>query len=328
VKANPTIAQYLKKSGYTIAVCGKWHVGPPENDKEIPSALKPETDFSHPRESGFDRQCIFGGAHLEKYWDSKLESYTPEIIQKWAIEFLKEPERKKCPFFLYYASPIPHVPLLPTPLNPNGKSNDNNNFPFLIEYLDIQIGDILRTLDEAGLAENTIVIFSGDNGTNRIVTQMDNGREIKGAKGTLTDAGVNVPLIVSYPGKIAEGSICTNLVDFSDLMPTFLHLAGSSIPKGIDGISFYGQLIGQKSKPRKWVHSHFNGHYFVRSFDYKLRDGNFLYSMKEAPYQETLIEPENDTFESQAARNELQLVINRLYKGYSPPYISGHKTEK
>ena len=326
-KAHPTIAQYLKQVGYTTAVCGKWHIGPPEKGILIPTL--PETTFNHPRVCGFERQSIFGGGHLEDYGEPKPELYTPAIIQKWAINFLKEPARKQDPFFLYYASPIPHVPLMPTPLNPEGDSKVMSNFPFLIEYLDGQVGEILRTLKEQGLEENTIIFFSGDNGTaTTVTTQMNDGKEIKGGKATMDDTGSKVPLIAFCPGKIPENTSCSDLVDFSDLLPTLLQLAGTTVPKGIDGVSFSEKLCGRTGTARAWVHTHFDGQYFVRNRDFKLRENKMLYSMEKAPHSELLIMPKNDTAASKAARKQLQSAIDELYNGYVPPVRTGEKRNK
>ncbi len=328
-KVNPTIAQHLKKVGYTTAVCGKWHIGPPDNKNLIPSASKPETEYPHPQECGFDRQSIFSGGHLNDYGQPKAETYTPAIIHNWALAFLKEPARKEAPFFLYYASPIPHVPHMPTPLNPNGIPDDKSNFPFLIEFLDGQIGEIMQTLESNGLAENTILMFSADNGTASVIrTQMADGNEIKGGKASMKDVGSQVPLLAMWPGKITKGSICSDLIDFSDLMPTLLKLAGAPIPQGIDGVSFAEQLLGRKGNPRTWIHVHFDNQYFVRSVDYKLREDHQLYSMKQAPYNEIHILPENDNSQSKAARKDLQIVMNQLYKGYIPPIILNRKKIK
>lgn len=330
--AHPTIATQLKAAGYVTAVAGKWHLGPPENMKEIPTTSEKDTDYPHPRECGFERQCIFGGAHLEPYGKPTPEDYTPARIQDWVLRFLESRKAKSEPFFLYYPSPIPHDPILPTPLNPDGalgknaggnfgqKRGDLSNFPYLIEYLDRQVGEVLKKLTDLGLRDNTLVFFSGDNGTNKpITTVMRDGREIPGGKGSMLDTGSQVPLLANWPGVIKPGSVDDNLVDYTDIMPTCLELAGATLPKGIDGISFASQLEGKPGKTREWVHSLFVDKYFVRDAKWKLRENGRLYDVSSAPYAETQVNPESDTPESKAARDRLQAVLDKLHPGGVPP---------
>ncbi|MFA6173636.1 MAG: sulfatase-like hydrolase/transferase [Kiritimatiellales bacterium] len=324
-QAHPTVAMQLKAAGYVTAVAGKWHVGPPEDMHEIPLTAEADTDYPHPRECGFDRQCIIGGAHLELYGEPKAGAYTPDILQGWALRFLESRKGKAEPFFLYYPSPIPHVPLLPTPLNPDGprgeiKGNfgqnrgDNANYPYLIEYLDKQVGEVLSKLTELGLRENTLVVFTGDNGTHRaITTEMRDGREIKGGKGMMTDTGSQVPLLAGWPGVIQAGSRYEGLVDFTDILPTCLELAGAKAPGGIDGISFAPQLSGKPGKVREWTHSLLVDKYFVRDAKWKLRENGRLYDVSKSPRDEIQVNPENDTPESKAARIRLQAVMDKLH---------------
>jgi len=318
-QAHPTVAMQLKAAGYVTGVAGKWHLGPPESMDEIPMTAQADTDYPHPRECGFEQQCILGGAHLVKYGEPKKGAYTPERLQEWALRFLDSRKEKSEPFFLYYPSPIPHDPVLPTPLNPDGirttgRRNGNlKNFPYLIEYLDQQVGEVLKKLDELGLRENTLVMFSGDNGTYLVTTEMRDGREVRGGKGTLLDTGSWVPLLAVWPNVIKPGSIYDGLVDFTDILPTCLEVAGAPAALGIDGVSFAPQLQGQSGKPREWVHSLYVDKYFVRDAQWKLRENGELYDVSNSPYTETLVKPENDTPASKAARARLGAVLHKLH---------------
>lgn len=314
-QAHPTVAMHLRAAGYATAVVGKWHVGPPESMKEIPRSAAEDTDYAHPRECGFDRQCIFGGAHLELFGQPEPETaYTPARLHAWALRFIESRKGKSEPFFLYYASPIPHVPLFATPQNPDGSPRDNKNFPFLIEYLDRQVGEIMAKLDETGLRGSTLVLFAGDNGTHRtITTEMADSRLVRGGKGTLLDSGTQVPLLANWPGVVPSRNVYEGLVDFTDLLPTCLALAGASAPEGIDGISFAPQLQGMPGAPRTWVHSLLKETYFVRDARWKLRENGELYDVGDSPYAETLVPAEADMDESKAARERLQAVMDRLH---------------
>jgi arylsulfatase A-like enzyme len=284
---------------------------------EIPRTAEADTNYRHPRDCGFDRQCILGGAHLEKYGDPKSKSYTPAIMQDWCLRLLESQKGSEKPLFLYYASPIPHSPMLPTPLNSGGTpgeaKNDPSNFPYLIEYLDKQVGEIMRKLDELGMRKNTLIMFSGDNGTHAVETLMSNGKIIKGGKGSMDDTGSHVPLLASWPGVIAPNSVYNGLVDFTDIMPTCLDLAGASAPGGMDGVSFAKQIQGEPGKPREWVHALLVHKYFVRDDKWKLRENGELYDVSNAPYEEILVLPDKDTAESKAARERLHAVMTKLH---------------
>lgn len=317
-KAHPTVAMQLKAAGYATAVVGKWHLGPPESMQEIPASATADTDYPHPRECGFERQCLFGGAHLERYGVPRAGAYTPERMQEWALRFLVSRQGRPEPFFLYYASPIPHVPLLPTPLHPDapparGRGGNTKHFPDLVRYLDQQVGELVKKLDELGLRRNTLVLFSGDNGTQAVVTEMRDGREVHGRKGSLLDTGSRVPLLANWPGVIRAGSRYEGLVDFTDLAPTCLELAGAPVPGNMDGVSFAPQLRGEPGRPREWVHTLYKDCWFVRDAKWKLRENGQLYDIGPAPYEEKLIAPEDDTPESKTARARLGAVMRQLH---------------
>lgn len=313
-QAHPTLAAKLKAAGYVTAVAGKWHLGPPEDMKVLLGPTDKDTDYPHPRECGFERQCVFSGGHLELYGKPTAEDYTPARLQDWVLHFLESRKGKPEPFFLYYPSPIPHKPLHPTPLNPDGRRSDKQNYPYLIEYLDGQVGEVLKKLAELGLSENTLVLFSGDNGTHsEMLTEMRDGRNIKGGKASLRDTGSWVPLLAEWPGVIKPGSVDDNMVDFTDIMPTCLELAGVGTPKGIDGISFAWQLRGLSGTPREWIHSLLREQYFVRDARWKMRENGELYDIGGSPYVETLVLPENDSADSKAARTRLQGILDKLH---------------
>lgn len=323
-QAHPTLPARLKAAGYVTAVAGKWHLGP-TGDMHAPLEItKEDTTYPHPRECGFDRQYLFPGEHLEQYGKPTPADYTPARIQEWVLRFLEERKGRTEPFFLYYASPIPHKPLHPTPLNPDEKRVGKQNYPRLLEYLDSQVGEVLQKLEELGLAGNTLVLFSGDNGTHsEMVTEMRDGRKIKGGKAHMTDTGSHVPLLAEWPGVVKPGSVNDNLVDFTDILPTFLELAGVPPPPGIDGRSFASQLSGQPSGPREWIHSLFREQYFVRDIRWKLRENGELYDVSGSPFAEILVLPEKDTADSKAARVRLQAVLDELHPGKKGPVSEG-----
>ncbi|MDR3404907.1 MAG: sulfatase-like hydrolase/transferase [Chthoniobacter sp.] len=314
---HPTLAMKLKAAGYVTAIAGKWHLGPPENKDEIPTTSTVGTKYPHIEECGFERQCIFGGGHLESYGEPKVGAYTPEIFQQWALRFIESRKDKPEPFFLYYASPLPHGPLKPTPLNPSGpgagKRGDPANFPYVMEYLDQQVGEVVQKLTALGMRENTLVIFAADNGGDALTTVMRDGREITGHKGSLDDTGSWVPMVADWPGVISAGSVNHGMVDFTDIMPTCLDLAGAPRLDGLDGVSFAPQLQGKPGQPRQWVHVFQINRFFVRDANWKLRENGQLYDVSNSPPVEKLILPRNEAPESKAARIRLQAVLDELH---------------
>ncbi len=328
-KAHPTLAMRLKEAGYVTAIVGKWHLGPPctkgKEPEEIPKTADADTDYPHPRECGFERQCIFSGGHLNAYGEPKPGKYTPELLQKWALNFLESRKGKPEPFFLYYPSPIPHGPLYPTPLNPDAQvdKSDPKNFPYLVEYLDKQVGEILEKLGTLGMRENTMVLFAGDNGSVGVTTQMSDGREIPGGKGSPADTGAWVPLLANWPGTIAAGSVYDGMVDFTDILPTCMELAGAPPPQGIDGVSFAPQILGKPGTPREWVFVLGGDRWYAHDAKWKLTGGGQLLDASDSPYVEAPVKPENETPEAKAARARLQAVLDKVH----PEKVRGAKPD-
>jgi arylsulfatase A len=190
----------------------------------------------------------------------------------------------------------------------------------------------MRALQELGLEENTLVIFTTDNGTNHnSIIRYENGRYIKekvysrindmdipGGKTHLTDWGVRVPTIAVWPAVITEPGICNELIDFSDFLPTFLDLAKLPGPEfETDGRSFAGAITGSGYTPREWVYSQKDAGegYMIRTDDWKLLGDGRLYDMNSDPLEENPIVEGADTPESSLARTGLDSILLTLRKG-------------
>jgi arylsulfatase A len=141
------------------------------------------------------------------------------------------------------------------------------------------------------LRENTLILFTGDNGTHRSLTTQFNGQPYKGGKGTMPNAGTHVPLIAGWPGTVPPGTVSRDLVEFSDFLPTLCEAAGTTIPAElkIDGKSFYPQLKGEPGQPRKRAHCWYSSEgtepseEWARNQRYKLyRDGKFYDEQNDA----------------------------------------------
>lgn len=228
----------------------------------------------------------------------KGTDYAPDRINKAALEFVRK--NKDRPFFLYYPTIIPHLALhVPDEELAQYHKLGWNDPPFtrakgygytphftpraayaaMITRLDRYVGNVLRLLDDLKLADDTIVIFSSDNGTTHLGREVDYNffksvGELRGLKGSLYEGGVRVPAIARWPGHIANGSSSDRVTGFEDWMPTLLELIGSENenPKGIDGISFAPTLLGKKQKPRPYLYREFpsyGGQQTIRVGDWK-----------------------------------------------------------
>jgi len=217
------------------------------------------------------------------YAQFKGRDYAPARIHEQALEFVRQ--NKERPFFLYYPTIIPHVALqIPDQdLKPYLELSWNDP-PFtraqgagytphftpraayaaMISRMDRDVGGLLKLLDELGLADDTIVVFSSDNGATLLKEEVDveffnSVGELRGLKGSLYEGGVRVPTIVRFPGRVAAGTTSDRVSGFEDWLPTLLELvgAGEAIPKGIDGISLAPTFSGEQQAPRPFLYREF-----------------------------------------------------------------------
>jgi arylsulfatase A len=151
------------------------------------------------------------------------------------------------------------------------------------------VGQIVGQLGKSGILDNTLVLFTSDNGTHRDITsKMKDGRSIKGGKSLMTDAGTHVPFVAYWKGVTPKGVVKDDLVDFSDFLPTVVEAAGGSLPKDrtIDGVSFLPQLKGQVGTPREWVFCHYKmkdtnkSREYIRDKRYKLYGEGRFHAVK------------------------------------------------
>jgi arylsulfatase A len=251
--------------------------------------------------------AIPGHASLKKGSDPKNPrsydifkgtDYAPDRINEQALEFVKQHKDEQ--FFLYYPTVIPHVALhVPDEeLKPYLKLGWNDP-PFtkgkgygytphftpraayaaMITRMDRYIGNLLNLLDELKLSENTIVVFTSDNGTTHLKDEVDydffhSVGELRGLKGSLYEGGVRVPTIVRWPNHVKAGSQTDRVSGFEDWMPTLLEMVGSakSVPKNIDGISMKDTLIGKQQSDRPFLYREFpsyGGQQTIRVGDWK-----------------------------------------------------------
>lgn len=276
-----TIAERLKEAGYATGFIGKWHLSGPGKGK-------PEFE---PTAQGFDINiggCGYGGppTFFDPYRIPNLEprrkgEYLPERLADEALSFMKTQKEAGDPFMLFLWNYTVHWPmeapkdLLEKYASHNGPGLNDPRYGAMIEAMDQSIGRVLKGIDEMGLREETIVIFTSDNGGFGGVA--DN-RPLREEKGYLYEGGLRVPMMVRWPGKIEPGVVSSEPVVSMDLYPTLLEAAGLEIPDKLDGESLMPVFDGTGKLQRDSLFFHYPNYAFHR--------GNRLGSaMRQGPYK-------------------------------------------
>jgi arylsulfatase A len=333
-----TFGNMLKDAGYKTCITGKWQLN---GVRVFPNA----DDRDRPAHFGFDEYCLWQltkhRRQGERYSDPLIvqngetltgleDKYGPDIFCDYAMDFMER--NQKSPFFLYMPMALTHCPFWPTPDSPEWKDpkarrpgheykGDPKFFPDMVRHMDKIVGRITKKLDELGLRENTVVMFTSDNGTDKPIVSQLGDRSIEAGKGQMTDAGTRVPLIVSWPGTAPKGKVCEDLVDFSDFLPTMAALAGAQVPTDriIDGQSFLPQLKGEKGNPRDWIFCHYWGKFartpegtreFVRNQRWKLYDDGKLYDVAADPLEQNPLEEISG--EALAVKTQFETVFKKV----------------
>lgn len=237
-----TLAEHLKAAGYATACIGKWHLG--------------GQGFG-PREQGFD----FYHAGQANTQPSETEGGKGEYDLTAQVEQFIEAHRDR-PFFLYLAHNSLHIPYSArTNLVARNRDAFEPVYAALIETLDDSVGRLLARLDALGLATNTLVIFTSDNGglhvpegPHRTITH---NTPFRAGKGFLYEGGLRVPLIVRWPGRVPAGRVVDAPVVNTDWLPTLLELAGQPVPPELDGVSLAALLTGRGPAPHRALFWHF-----------------------------------------------------------------------
>ncbi|MCX6879199.1 MAG: sulfatase-like hydrolase/transferase [Verrucomicrobia bacterium] len=285
-----TFGNRFQQAGYATCMAGKWQLG---------KAL------DLPKKFGFDEYCLWQHTRRPpRYANPGLEingvmkdfskgEYGPDLVNDFALDFIARHQSQ--PFLLYYPMMLTHDPYQPTPdskdWDPKAEGETVNraaaHFGDMVAYMDKLIGKVLAKLDELGLRDHTLVIFLGDNGTGAGTRSMLDGRVVIGKKGSTVDAGMHVPLIANWPGHLAKSTICHDLVDTTDVLPTLCEAAGVKLdaPEKLDGRSFFPQLLGEPGHPREWIYAWYSPrqgndktvHEFAFNHHFKLyRNGRFF----------------------------------------------------
>ena len=276
-----TVAEVLRRAGYATALVGKWGFGPDR-------AGQP----SHPNRQGFDHFFGYlTNRHAHDYWPTYLwrnrrqvrfpenaranQTFAGDLITRDALRFLNRVDAGK-PFFLDVSYTTPHAPNEipdPTPYAESEWPEGERNHAAQVTWTDTQVGLLLQRLADRGLDRNTLVMVVSDNGPHgegahydhvgshlpHSVEFFDSNGPLQGRKRSLHEGGIRIPMIVRIPDTLrtadspAPGAVVRTPVAVWDLLPTFAHLAGAQVPRGLDGISFVATLRGRRQRR----HSHF-----------------------------------------------------------------------
>ena len=283
-----TLPELLKSKGYTTGMVGKWHLG---NDKG-----------QSPWEQGFDYSRIIGKNGLDYYnYSIYQDSYQNEFVDKgteyltdkltdYGVEFIQQNSKK--PFFLYLTYSAPHVFIVPRGdklrkyFFKYSKFEEKYNpyYAAMVESLDDGVGRIMETLKEQGLIENTLIVFTSDNGgvgLDELGPIPTSCAPLRKWKGHIYEGGTRVPAIVSWPGKFKSGVVSDQYYSSIDYLPTFCGITGvSKLPEKVDGKSiapllFHPENHPAQDRPLFWHYPHFSNQMgrpagSIRVGDYKL----------------------------------------------------------
>ncbi len=306
--AEYTIADHFKSLGYSTACIGKWHLGhhpetlPRGNGFDSYYGIPYSNDMNHPDNKGKVKPGIdeswLNQDEFVKKWNTPLIG-NEEIIElpvnqrtitrrytDRAIEFVTENKAK--PFFLYLPHSMPHIPLFvpEDAYDPDPK----NAYKCVIEHIDAEVGRLVDTVRELGLADNTYIIFTSDNGPwLQFKNHGGSALPLRDGKGTTFEGGQRVPCVMWAPGKIPAGTSSDALISTMDLMPSLATLADSKLPGGgnrIDGLDVSSTITGDALSLRdEFLYYTANGQLDgIRQGDWKLllkKGGPLLFHITE-----------------------------------------------
>lgn len=287
------LPELLAEAGYERRACiGKWHLG--HSRRAYHPLSRGFTSFYGHYNGALDYFTHLREGELDwhrGFEASRDEGYSTTLLADEAVRFIKGSEGE-APFLLYLPFNAPHAPLQAEPAaleeyDANGKRGRDGKratFGAMVTSLDTAIGRVLDSLEERGLADNTLVWFFSDNGGE--LNQGGNNKPLRGAKHTVWEGGVRVPAIVRWPAEIEGGRRSTELAAYIDVLPTVLAAAGSdgsASHQPFDGVNLLPVLTGQAAAPDRTIYL---GQNAVVSHEWKLKGGK-LYHLTDDPNETT-----------------------------------------
>ena len=326
-----TIGTVLKAAGYRNAVFGKWGLGANQDD-------------GTPLQRGYDEFLGYMNhwhahqAFPDYIWDGRREQrlienwfhqrkvFAPDLFADRTVEFLRKQSAAQ-PFFVYFASIIPHANNELGRFQPNGMEAPDQgiyakedwpdvekNFAAAVTRLDGYVGRIVETLKAQGLDANTLIVFTSDNGSHK-----EGGHDpkffgsagpLRGNKRDMYEGGIRVPAIVRWPGRVKAGAVSDTPWAFWDLLPTFAEVAGAKAPAGLDGVSLV-RLWTTGQAPRR---DYFYWEFHERGFHQAVRQGDWKLVRQGPRYALELFDVAKDIGETRDVAKDHPDVVARLEK--------------
>ena len=326
---STTLAGLLKDSGYTTAITGKWHLG-----------LRPENG---PHKYGFEYTYGYLHGQIDQYthrykfgdrtWHRNNEfideeGHATDLITNEAIQYIKNYRDKNKPFFLYVPYSVPHTPIQEEDkwleiYKDSIKNESRRAFAASVTHMDYAINQILKTLDDENLKENTLIIFISDNGAQEnwmdVSDQYDgkhgpndrlgDNRPLRDWKGSLYEGGIRVPAVFNWPGKINTGKV-KDIISANDILPTLACLAGSNVPSQaqVEGINVCKAVIDGTPLGKRTLYWRTKKQFALRKGDWKL-----VYtgkSLEKGTHE--LYNLANDPNETQDVANDNHEIVNDM----------------
>ncbi|MFO7826814.1 MAG: sulfatase-like hydrolase/transferase [Cyclobacterium sp.] len=327
----------LKRADYHTAHIGKWNLG-----FETPNL---------PNEHGFDYFHGWLEDMMDDYWAHRRhgrnymrlneeiidpEGHATDLFTQWSVEYIKSRKESKDPFFLYLAYNAPHFPVQPPEEwlkkvkdREPGIHDTRAELVAFIEHMDNGIGKVVEALKETGQYENTLIIFTSDNGGH--LPSLANNGPIRDGKQSMYEGGLRVPTVISWPEVIEPGSVSEQVNLSMDIYPTLADIAGVELEHGVNGRSFLptlmGQIMEEKERPLYFVRreggTRYGGkaYHALRLGDWKLLQNDpyqpmELYNLKEDPKEENnVIEQNQKTYQKLNA-----LLMSHIQEGGKTPW--------
>ena len=328
-----TFGNLLKEAGYATCISGKWQLN--GLNRNNPG----NQDLERPHHFGFDEYCLWQLNHTraqgERFANPLVtvngkdlprdkDAYGPQIFADYVCDFIDRKAGQ--PFFVYYPMVLVHEPFVPTPDSPawsdasNRYKKDTTYFADMMAYTDKIIGQVEAKLNEKGVWDNTLFIFTGDNGTHPNVFSSTSYGVVQGGKGSSKNTGNHVPLVVSWPEKMKASNTVRGMVSFNDVLPALCDAVGVD-PQSYktDGYSFLPLVTGDKEKTQDEIFIHYSPRWgkfentrWVMNDSYKLyRDGRFFNTVTDTLEQWPL---ENLSEKEQKLKEHFQQILDEKEK--------------
>jgi arylsulfatase A len=331
-----SIGNRMQRGGYATAVAGKWQI------------CFMKDDLDHPRRVGFDEWCLFGWHEGGRYHDPLIYQngelrtdtagqYGPNLYVEFLIDFMQRSHNAGKPFFAYYPMALCHdvTDDLQDKQVAYFKDGRWMTYGEMVASMDDMVGRVVNALERMGIRDNTLLLFTTDNGTAGVsyltidgegqlvrprVVSVRDGKVVPGGKGKLDDSGTRVPLIARWPGRIIPGREVDQMVDLTDYLPTLAEVADlpdDGVPR--DGVSFAPVLQGspqkaemQRAGTRTWIYLEHQSKRCVRTEDWKLYDDGRFFDLRSDPGESRSLGEDRLTDRTSRKHVELTRILGGL----------------